>query len=478
MAIVVVLVLSIPFAVSGRWGLLGVGFNNDLGLHLAWAEWLRSGFGPAPDAGYPLGPHGARGRDRRGAGDRPRPGLRRRDLRDRRPHRADRAGGAAASWARCGASSPRPWSRSPTSPPPTSPRPPSRRPPRRSSSSPSPSGLPRPGAAAGGHLGAAPLRPALARPRRRHLLRLQLRRARLADRDRRALEPDRAGGAAGAGAALAAALPAAADDAGRRSPSLAGLAVLTTWSARSASAHGFNKVAGSNTYGPVSPVEALGIWLAPNYRLDAAGRRAPDRPGRGDRRCWRCWSASIWWVRRRDLAVPIALGACAAPLPRLAPLQRRLLAGQGADDRRAAGDAGRGPAAADRAAGPRGPARRPRSRPGRAGRLGWGGWRRLHRRRRLLELPGPARRARSARPATAPSCERSCRSSTASRSSTPARTATPPTSCSAPTPTCRWSSSPTRRSRRTRKSRSTPATPTARSTSTPSPRRRSTASPT
>ena len=58
MAIVVVVVLSIPFAVSGRWGLLGVGFNNDLGLHLAWAEWLRSGFGPAPDAGYPLGPHG------------------------------------------------------------------------------------------------------------------------------------------------------------------------------------------------------------------------------------------------------------------------------------------------------------------------------------------------------------------------------------------------------------------------------------
>jgi hypothetical protein len=57
-AIVVAIVLSIPFAVSGRWGLLGVGFNNDLGLHLAWAEWLRSGAGPLPDAGYPLGPHG------------------------------------------------------------------------------------------------------------------------------------------------------------------------------------------------------------------------------------------------------------------------------------------------------------------------------------------------------------------------------------------------------------------------------------
>jgi hypothetical protein len=57
-AIAVALVLSVPFAISGRWGLLGVGLNNDLGLHLAWAEWLRSGFGPAPDAGYPLGPHG------------------------------------------------------------------------------------------------------------------------------------------------------------------------------------------------------------------------------------------------------------------------------------------------------------------------------------------------------------------------------------------------------------------------------------
>ncbi|HVS99728.1 MAG TPA: hypothetical protein VHE08_04355, partial [Solirubrobacterales bacterium] len=57
-AIVIALVLSFPFAVTGRWGLLGVGFNNDLGLHLAWAEWLRSGVGPAPDPGYPLGPHG------------------------------------------------------------------------------------------------------------------------------------------------------------------------------------------------------------------------------------------------------------------------------------------------------------------------------------------------------------------------------------------------------------------------------------
>ncbi len=57
-AVAVVVVLAIPFAVSGRWGLLGVGFNNDLGLHLAWAEWLRGGLGPTPAPGYPLGPHG------------------------------------------------------------------------------------------------------------------------------------------------------------------------------------------------------------------------------------------------------------------------------------------------------------------------------------------------------------------------------------------------------------------------------------
>src|ERR1700750_665978 len=57
-ALVIAIVLAFPFAVSGHWGLLGVGFNNDLGLHLAWAEWLRSGVGPAPDPGYPLGPHG------------------------------------------------------------------------------------------------------------------------------------------------------------------------------------------------------------------------------------------------------------------------------------------------------------------------------------------------------------------------------------------------------------------------------------
>jgi hypothetical protein len=56
--LLVLALLAIPFAINGRFGLIGVGFNNDLGLHLQWAEWLRNGLGPAPDTGYPLGPHG------------------------------------------------------------------------------------------------------------------------------------------------------------------------------------------------------------------------------------------------------------------------------------------------------------------------------------------------------------------------------------------------------------------------------------
>lgn len=56
--LIAVLLLTIPFVITGYWGLLGMGYNNDLGLHLAWAEWLRSGFGTEPGDGYPLGPHG------------------------------------------------------------------------------------------------------------------------------------------------------------------------------------------------------------------------------------------------------------------------------------------------------------------------------------------------------------------------------------------------------------------------------------
>jgi len=56
--VITFLVINVPFAVSGRWGILGVGYNNDLGLHLAWADWIKYGIGTVPDAGYPLGAHG------------------------------------------------------------------------------------------------------------------------------------------------------------------------------------------------------------------------------------------------------------------------------------------------------------------------------------------------------------------------------------------------------------------------------------
>ena len=84
----------------------------------------------------PARPARARGRGRRGPGHLAGPGLPRRDLRDQRHDRADRAGGALRPRRRCAACSRRRWSPSPTSPPPTSPRAPSRRPPRRSSCSP------------------------------------------------------------------------------------------------------------------------------------------------------------------------------------------------------------------------------------------------------------------------------------------------------------------------------------------------------
>ncbi len=56
-AAIVTIGLTLPFIINGRWGPLGVGLNNDLGLHLAWSEWLRTGIGPAPVVGYPIGPH-------------------------------------------------------------------------------------------------------------------------------------------------------------------------------------------------------------------------------------------------------------------------------------------------------------------------------------------------------------------------------------------------------------------------------------
>jgi hypothetical protein len=74
--------------------------------------------------------------------------------------------------------------------------------------------------------------------------------------------------------------------------------------------HGFNRVAGTNTYGPVSPVEALGVWPGSNYRLDAAGGAHLTGLALAVAAVALLLGA-VWWLRRRDFAAPIALAACA-----------------------------------------------------------------------------------------------------------------------------------------------------------------------
>ncbi len=326
-AIVVLLVLSIPFAVSGRWGLLGVGFNNDLGLHLAWAEWLRSGFGPAPDPGYPLGPHGL------AVAVAAVPGL---DLgqaflgeivaigtmtgltalgalRTMTPGRRTVAATLVAvsylgaSYYAQGAfkelaeallflafaiylttldgAEQGPDSR------------------RRGSAS--PNTQPRARRVVSGE--ALPLRrlPALALlggiffsysfagvawpVAALALWSLTRPEVRAALRPRSLL-----------GLLL-------------RPLTIAGLIVLAAIALAVTVgpfgfASSFNKVAGTNTYGPVSPIEALGVWPAANYRLDAVG--GPHLPGLAGAIAVLALLAGVaWWVRRREATIPIALGA-------------------------------------------------------------------------------------------------------------------------------------------------------------------------
>jgi hypothetical protein len=307
-AMVLLLALAIPFAVNGRWGLLGVGFNNDLGLHLAWAEWLRSGFGPAPDAGYPLGPHGLAvavaavpgiGLGQAFVGEIVATGVLTGltalgALRELRPGRRALAAAmvalpylAASYYAQAAFKETaealfvlafavylceprRPdegaWARS------------------RFALVPlalfggiffsySFAGLAWPIAIlALWSLTQPTVRKAL---RPRALLRFLLRPATLA--------------------AIVV---------------LGGLAVVLTISGPFGFAHGFNKVAGSNTYGPVSPVEALGIWPDPNYRLDAVGG-AHLTGLAGAIAALAVLVGVLWWVRRSELTIPVALGACA-----------------------------------------------------------------------------------------------------------------------------------------------------------------------
>ena len=272
--VVVALAFSIPFAVSGRWGLLGVGFNNDLGLHLAWAEWLRSGFGPAPKPATRWGRMRWRRRSRRCRG----------------------SASARPSSARSSRSASSPRSAALTVLDDLGPA--------RRTLAATLVAIPFLGAsyfAQGAFKETAEALFVLAfalwlhtldRDRRRPtgryvaqlgfgpsavgrrcwgrgLLLLQLCGACLAGVDLRALGADRAGDAAGALAA-----PLVGD---LRQPAtlltigvLGALAVLTVVGPY-AFIHGFNRVAGTNTYGPVSPVEALGIWPTSNYRLNAVG---------------------------------------------------------------------------------------------------------------------------------------------------------------------------------------------------------------
>jgi hypothetical protein len=321
-AIVLLVVLAIPFVVNGRWGLLGVGFNNDLGLHLAWAEWLRSGFGPAPDTGYPLGPHGLAvataafpgiGLGQAFVGEIVAIGVLTGltalgALRELAPGRRLLAAAmvalpylAASYYAQAAFKETAEalfvltfalflWDHE---------RRRAENVPMADASAPSAGfwGQVREGvpllALAGGiffsysFAGIAwPVAVAafwsLTQPvvrralRPRALLRLLLRPA-----------------------VLITILI------------LAGLAVIATVVGPFGFASSFNKVAGSNTYGPVSPIEALGIWPASNYRLDAAGG-APLAGLAGAIAVLALLAGVVWWVRRRELTIPVALGACAA----------------------------------------------------------------------------------------------------------------------------------------------------------------------
>jgi hypothetical protein len=59
--LIAVAVASIPFIVNGRVGILGVGLvNDDMASHLTIADWLNTRVGQTPgliDGGYPVGPH-------------------------------------------------------------------------------------------------------------------------------------------------------------------------------------------------------------------------------------------------------------------------------------------------------------------------------------------------------------------------------------------------------------------------------------
>ena len=318
--VVVALVFSIPFVVSGRWGLLGVGFNNDLGLHLAWAEWLRSGLGPAPEAGYPLGPHALAA----AVAAVPGVGLGQAFvgeifaigiltalsaltvLDDLGPARRVLAASLVA--------------------------------------------IPFLGAsyfAQGAFKETGEALFVLAFALWLHTLdrdRSHSRRRADTSRQPRRIGPSALGSAV-VGLVLVTGVFFSYSFAGLawpllifgvwaltvpamrrallprqwlatlRQPAtlltiavLGALAVLTVVGPY-AFIHGFNRVAGTNTYGPVSPVEALGIWPTSNYRLNAAGGAQLTGLATAIGAA-AILLGGVWWLRRREFAVPVALSAC------------------------------------------------------------------------------------------------------------------------------------------------------------------------
>ena len=307
-ALIVALAFSIPFAVSGRWGIIGVGFNNDLGLHLAWAEWLRSGLGPAPEAGYPLGPHAL------AAGIAALPGI---GLGQAFVGEIFAIGILTALVALTALDDLGPARRVLAAV-----------------------------LVAIPYLGASYFAQGAFKETGEALFVLAF--ALLLHRLEREHERNEASppvGSAILGLTLATGIFFSYSFAGLawplvilaiwaltfaplrralaprswldtlRQPAtllivavLGALAVLTVVGPF-AFIHGFNRVAGTNTYGPVSPLEVLGVWPASNYRLNAAG--GAQLTGLATLIA----AAAIllggtWWLRRRNFAVPVALAGC------------------------------------------------------------------------------------------------------------------------------------------------------------------------
>ncbi len=302
-AIAVAVVLSIPFAIAGRWGLLGVGLNNDLGLHLAWAEWLRSGAGPVAETGYPLGPHGL------AVATAALPGIGLGQAFVGEIFAIGILTGLTALAALPGFG-------------------PGRR-------------LLAATLVAVPYLAASYFAQGAFKETAEALFVLAvavgLRNLDTSARGARRALPwlAIAGGVffsySFAGLAwplLAAAFWSLTLPSVRRAlaprallrflfrpatlltiAALVGLAAAATLVGPFGFVHSFNKVAGTNTYGPVSPLEALGVWPATNYRLEAPGG-AHLTGLAGAIGVIALLAGTAWWVRRRELAVPLGLAAC------------------------------------------------------------------------------------------------------------------------------------------------------------------------